>query len=310
MNRWNWPEMMQIDTCLENALAHDPGDLRIPMTALLQAGGKRIRPILTMLAAQTDSGYSAQASARLATAVELIHSATLIHDDIVDHSLLRRGEVTIFHHSGTKQAVRIGDYYFGKAGEILAGLANQQVTQTILDAVDKVCHSQLQEFQSRGMPIGIDTYISIVRGKTASLLSAACAAGALLSGAPNPIVRALASYGDGLGIAFQMTDDALDFSDQSGKPLGQDLKEGVLSLPLILAHLDPHLKPRLEAGMAPGGNLAEVARLLAQSGILQQVIEAARQWRDRALDALTVIPQGSVRQRLEFLAQFAVDRSY
>lgn len=301
-----------IEIELERQLHGDPAPVGEPMRRLVEAGGKRLRPFLVLLAAHLGTARDPLRAATLAAAVELIHAATLVHDDYVDESPRRRGRATVAAAEGPARAVAVGDYYFAKATRIIAELGNPDVTATIATAMEAICRSQIDDLEFRGRYPGDEaTYLRVVRGKTAALIAAAAVAGAQLAGADPEIVERLRQYGDAVGVAFQMTDDVVDFSPQSGKPLGQDIRERVLSLPLIYAAEDDQLGAeiqRLLAGPLADADLNQVVRLVAQSGALARVNREARGLVRQAVEALEGVELNGVKPTLVSIAQSVVDR--
>jgi geranylgeranyl pyrophosphate synthase len=298
-----------IEARLEEVVSADPGLVGAPMRAMLAAGGKRLRPQLAFLGSTLGPGHSAGRAATLASVLELIHNATLVHDDLVDESPLRRGIPAIHVGYSENVAVRVGDYYFGRAAGLLASLDNPRATRLIVVAVALVCEAQIEEFRSRGVDqLDEERYLRIIEGKTAALFSGACAAGAALSGADEPVVKAMAQYGQKLGMAFQMVDDILDFSPTSGKTLVQDLRQSV-GLPLVYAAENPEVRQRLvdllrdDEFDAPGA-----VRIVRESGALERTRDRAAEYRDRALEALQEVPDHPALERLREIAAFALER--
>src|SRR5205823_7721728 len=242
-------ELIELE--LSRQLHVDPEPVRAPMWRLVAAGGKRLRPMLVLLGSRLGPRQDPLRSASLAAAVELIHAATLVHDDYVDESPRRRGRPTVAAQEGPARAVAVGDYYFAKATRLIAELGSPEVTATIAGAMEAICRSQIDDLELRGRYPGDEAdYLRVVRGKTAALIAAACVAGAQLSGASAEVVERVRRYGDAVGVAFQMTDDVVDFSDRSGKPMGQDIRERVLSLPLIYASEDEALGGEIQQLLA------------------------------------------------------------
>jgi octaprenyl-diphosphate synthase len=282
------------------------------MRRLVEAGGKRLRPKLVQLAAAIGPRGEPLRVAALAAAVELLHNATLIHDDYVDESTHRRGRPTVAAAEGPERAIAVGDYYFAKATRLIAEIGNRDVTSTISKALEAICASQIDDVALRGaFPGDHDSYLRVVRGKTAALFAAACASGAQLSGAAPDIVEALRRYGDLLGIAFQMADDLVDFSPSSGKPVGLDIRQRVLSLPLIYAAEDRTVGPevrRLLAGSLGDAEVGRVADLVTSCDALQRVRREAQALVDAAVRELETIELDGLRPTLIGLAHSAVDR--
>lgn len=295
---------------MKEVVAADPPAVAAPMRAMLTAGGKRLRPQLAYLASTLGATHDASRAATLACVIEFIHNATLVHDDLVDESPLRRGMPAAHVAFGPQAAVRVGDYYFGRAASLLASLENVETTRLIVVTVALVCQAQIEEFSSRGMDhLDEARYLKIVEGKTAALFSGACAAGAALSGAGAGVVQAMAGYGQNLGIAFQMVDDVLDFSPTSGKTLVQDLRQSV-GLPLVYAAEDPDVRQGLSNLLKEDEFDAEAAvRLVQESGALERTMARAAEFRDVALRALQPIPDGPARERFHEIAVLAVSRT-
>jgi secondary thiamine-phosphate synthase enzyme len=297
---------------LRRQLMVDPDAVATPMRRLIEAGGKRLRPRLVQLTAGIGPQRDPLRAAELAAAVELLHNATLIHDDYVDESTHRRGRPTVAAAEGPERAVAVGDYYFAKATRLIAEMGNPGVTSAVAEALEAVCASQIDDVAMRGSyPGDRDSYMGVVRGKTASLFAAACASGALLSGASPEVVEALRRFGDLLGVAFQMTDDMVDFSPSSGKPVGLDIRQRALSLPLIYAAEDREVGPevrRLLAGTLGDDEVGRVAELVASSDALPRVRNEARSLIDAAVRELDAVEVDGLRTTLVSLAHSAVDR--
>ena len=298
---------------LSRQLLVDPEPVAIPMRRLVEAGGKRVRPRLVQLTAGIGPRSEPLRAAALAAAVELLHNATLIHDDYVDESTHRRGQPTVAAAEGPERAVAVGDYYFAKATRLIAEIGNRDVTTTIAEALEAICASQIDDVALRGtFPGDHDSYLRVVRGKTAALFAAACASGALLSEADPEVVDALRRYGDLVGVAFQMADDMVDFSPSSGKPVGLDIRQRVLSLPLIYAAEDRTVGPevrRLLAGSLGDAEVGRVADLVISSNALDRVREEAQALVESAVQELEAIELDGLRPILISLARSAVDRT-
>jgi octaprenyl-diphosphate synthase len=303
-------ELVELE--LLRQLLVDPEPVSAPMRRLVEAGGKRLRPKLVQLTAEIGPRSEPLRAAALAAAVELLHNATLVHDDYVDESTHRRGRPTVAAAEGPERAVAVGDYYFAKATRLIAEIGNSGVTSAIAEALEAVCASQIDDVALRGAyPGNRESYLRVVRGKTAALFAAACASGALLSEAGPEIVDALRRYGDLLGVAFQMADDMVDFSPSSGKPVGLDIRQRVLSLPLIYAAEDRTVGPevrKLLAGSLGDAEVGRVAELVTSSGALQRVRGEAEALVDAAVHELETVELDGLRPTLISLAHSAVDR--
>jgi secondary thiamine-phosphate synthase enzyme len=303
-------ELVELE--LTRQLLVDPEPVSMPMRRLVEAGGKRLRPRLVQLTARIGPRAEPLRAAALAAAVELLHNATLIHDDYVDESTHRRGRPTVAAAEGAERAIAVGDFYFAKATRLIAEIGNGQVTSTVAEALEAICASQIDDVALRGAyPGDHDSYLRVVRGKTAALFAAACASGALLSEARPEAVEALRRYGDLLGVAFQMADDMVDFSPSSGKPVGLDIRQRVLSLPLIYAAEDREVGPevrRLLAGALGDSEVGRVTELVRSSDALQRVADEARGLVEAALQELQAVELDGLRPNLIGLARSAVDR--
>jgi len=299
---------------LTRQLLVDPEPVAAPMRRLVEAGGKRLRPKLVQLAAGIGPRQEPLRAASLAAAVELLHNATLIHDDYVDESTHRRGRPTVAAAEGPERAIAVGDYYFAKATRLIAEIGHRRVTSTIAEALEAICASQIDDVALRGAyPGDRESYLRVVRGKTAALFSAACASGALLSEAEPEVVDALRRYGDLIGTAFQMADDMVDFSPTSGKPVGLDIRQRVLSLPLIYAAEDRVVGPevrRLLAGSLADDDVDRVTELVNVSDALPRVRGEAQALVDEAVREIESVELDGLRPTLISLARSAVNRSY
>ncbi len=298
---------------LTRQLMVDPEPVAAPMRRLVEAGGKRLRPKLVQLTAGIGPRNNPLRAAGLAAAVELLHNATLIHDDYVDESTHRRGRPTVAAAEGPERAIAVGDYYFAKATRLIAEIGNPGVTSALAEALEAICASQIDDVASRGAyPGDRESYLRVIRGKTASLFAAACASGAMLSEAGPDVVGALRRYGDLLGTAFQMADDMVDFSPSSGKPVGLDIRQRVLSLPLIYAAEDRVVGPevrRLLAGSLGDAEVGRVAELVTSSDALPRVRGEAQALVDAAVRELETVELDGLRPKLVGLAYAAVDRN-
>jgi len=297
---------------LARQLMVDPEAVATPMRRLVEAGGKRIRPKLVQLTAGIGPRNDALRAAELAAAVELLHNATLIHDDYVDESTHRRGRPTVAAAEGPERAIAVGDYYFAKATRLIAEMGNPGVTSAVAEALEAICAAQIDDVALRGAyPGDRESYLRVVRGKTASLFAAACASGALLSDAAPEVVGALRRFGDLVGTAFQMADDMVDFSPSSGKPVGLDVRQKVLSLPLIYAAEDRMVGPevrRLLAGALGDAEIGRVTELVTESDALPRVRREAEALVEEAVRELETVELDGLRPTLVDIARSAVDR--
>jgi octaprenyl-diphosphate synthase len=278
--------------------------------------GKRLRPALVLLSAQA-CGVVRPAHPVLAAVVEMIHTATLVHDDILDEAMIRRHAATVNAEWGNETAVLLGDYLFTHAFHLAASLESTLACRWIGRATNLVCEGEMQQVHNRGnLDLTEDDYFVIIRGKTAELTAVSCRLGAHYADAPEASVVALEEYGRDLGVAFQIADDVLDIWGEertTGKSLGTDLEKQKLTLPLIrllatapapTVHRVRHLLAKAHAE-----HRRELRPLLEDSGALQYAWERAKQQAARALAALDVLPESKAKGVLRTLAHYVVRRS-
>jgi heptaprenyl diphosphate synthase len=298
---------------LTRQLLTDPAAVADPMRRLVEAGGKRLRPKLVQLAASIGPRNEPLRAAALAAAVELLHNATLVHDDYVDESTHRRGQPTVAAQEGPERAIAVGDYYFAKATRMIADIGLPTISSSLACALEAICASQIDDVALRGsFPGDRESYLRVVRGKTAALFAAACEAGSILSDAPSEVTEALRRFGHELGIAFQMADDVVDFSPNSGKPVGLDIRQKTLSLPLIYAAEDRVVGPevrKLLAGSLGEDEVGRVVDLVTSSDALHRVKQEAEVHIDAAIRELEAVELDGLRPTLLRMARSAVDRN-
>ena len=316
-------EYLQEDMTAVNALIrkrmaseHAP---RIPeVTAhLVEAGGKRLRPMLTLAAAHL-CGYTGEDHRKLAATVEFIHTATLLHDDVVDESGQRRGRPTANLLWDNKSSVLVGDYLFSRSFQLMVETGSLQVLDILSNASATIAEGEvLQLTASQDLGTTEAIYMQVIRGKTAALFSAATEVGGVIANAPAAHVEALFNYGDALGIAFQIVDDLLDFQGDAsaiGKNIGDDFRERKLTMPLIKAVAKADAEERefwvrtIQKGRQQEGDLEHVLRLLKKHGALTDTAVAAREQAARAKKALGPLPAHPVKEMLVDLADYVVER--
>ncbi|TWI29928.1 polyprenyl synthetase family protein [Paracoccus sulfuroxidans] len=311
-------DMEAVNTLIRQRMAsrHAP---RIPeVTAhLVEAGGKRLRPMLTLAAARL-CGTADDRHVLLAAAVEFIHTATLLHDDVVDESRQRRGRPTANLLWDNKSSVLVGDYLFARSFQLMAETGNMRVMHILSDASATIAEGEvLQLTAAQDLATTEDIYLQVVRGKTAALFSAATEAGAVVAGADASVQRALFDYGDALGIAFQIVDDVLDYGGSTstiGKNVGDDFRERKLTLPVIKAIAAADAEERafwertIGKGQQDEADLATAMTILNRRHALNAAREDAVAWSNRAKDALAATPDHPLRQTLSELADFVVAR--
>lgn len=311
-------DMAAVNVLIRERMAskHAP---RIPeVTAhLVEAGGKRLRPMLTLAAARI-CGYTGDHHIKLAATVEFIHTATLLHDDVVDESSQRRGRPTANLLWDNKSSVLVGDYLFSRSFQLMVETGTLRVLDILANASATIAEGEvLQLTAAQDLKTDEAIYLQVVRGKTAALFAAACEVGAVIAGAPEHHVRAFVDYGDALGIAFQIADDLLDYSGTSaqiGKNTGDDFRERKVTLPVIKAVAKATPEQRafwtrvIEKGDQRDGDLDHAMTLLIETGGLQAARDEAFVWAEKARQALTVLPDHPLRQTLSDLADYVVSR--
>ncbi len=292
---------------------------RIPQVTahLVGAGGKRLRPMLVLAAARM-CGYGGPYHVHLAATVEFIHTATLLHDDVVDESARRRGRPTANLLWDNKSSVLVGDYLFARAFQLMIETGSLRVLDILANASATISEGEvLQLTAARDLATGEDTYLKIIRGKTAALFSAATEVGGVIAGAPDSQVRALFDYGDALGIAFQIVDDLLDYggaTDAIGKNVGDDFRERKLTLPVIKAVAKADTEERafwtrvIEKGAQRDGDLAHAMALIDRHAALQATRTQALDWAEKAKAAILKLPDTELRGMLHDLADYVVAR--
>ena len=292
---------------------------RIPeVTAhLVEAGGKRLRPLLTLAAARM-LGYPGDDHVKLAATVEFIHTATLLHDDVVDESQRRRGRPTANLLWDNKSSVLVGDYLFSRSFQLMVETGNLRVLDILANASATIAEGEvLQLTAAQDLRTNEAIYLQVIRGKTAALFAAATEVGGVIAGADDALVAALRDYGDALGIAFQIVDDILDYGGSDtviGKNTGDDFRERKLTLPLIKAVAKATPEERafwvrvIEKGDQRDDDLAQAMVILHRHGAISACREAALDWSARAKASLGNLPVHPLRDTLLELADFVVSR--
>ncbi len=284
---------------------------------IIGAGGKRLRPMLAVLCAHA-LGHKGQEQYLLAAIVEFIHTATLLHDDVVDESHLRRGQETANELFGNQASVLVGDYLYTRAFQMMTELHNPLVLQTFANTTNVISEGEVMQLMNvHDASISEAEYLAVINAKTAALFEATTQLTAVVSGQPENIQRALANYGKYLGRAFQLADDALDYSadsDALGKNIGDDLAEGKITLPLIYA-LQKGSKAQqqiITAAIKKGGldQLESIQQAITETAALEYTLDKARQCAQQAKDSLVLLAPSTYRDALASLAEFSVGRTH
>ena len=282
---------------------------------IVESGGKRIRPLLVLLAARSCE-YQGHEHINLAAVIEFIHTATLLHDDVVDTSDLRRGKATANAKWGNAPSVLVGDFLYSRAFQMLVELNSMPIMSVVSTATNVIAEGEvLQLINCKNPDVDEASYMKVILGKTAMLFEAATQAGAIIAGANETHIEALQLYGRHLGIAFQLVDDVLDYqssAEEMGKNVGDDLAEGKPTLPLIhtMKHGTEEQRQLIRQAIRKGGldDLEPIREAVIASGAIDYTFSQAQLQIEQAMQQLTLIPKSAFRDILEHLAQLAVNR--
>jgi octaprenyl-diphosphate synthase len=286
---------------------------------LIAGGGKRMRPMLTLACAKL-LDYPGSRHHKLAAAVEFIHTATLLHDDVVDGSGLRRGKRTANIIWGNPASVLVGDFLFSRSFELMVEDGSLKVLRILSRASAVIAEGEVDQLTAqRRVETTEDHYLEIISAKTAALFAAACRIAAVVAERDEAVEEALDTYGRNLGIAFQLIDDAIDYSSDAktmGKGVGDDFRDGKVTLPVILAHARGSAADRdfwrdaMQGSRASDEDLAHATRLLETTGAIRDTLARARTYGQRAIDALGPFPGGKAKSALVEAVEFAISRAY
>lgn len=306
-----------VEVQLKSATTYADSVAKNPARHLVDAGGKRIRPALVLLAAQFGDP-TRQAVYDAAVVVELTHLATLYHDDVMDDAPTRRGVPTAQHVWGNSVAILTGDLLFARASQVGSNLGQASLTLQA-DTFERLCLGQLHE--TVGPSEGQDPiahYVQVLADKTGSLIAASARLGIMLSGAPAEFEEPMRIFGEKVGVAFQLIDDVIDISDAgpSGKTPGTDLRAGVPTMPVLLLRKAAaagdksaaDLLTLIDGDLSEDSVLAYVVKRLREHAVAEQAYNEAKRWADEAVEAIQVLPAGSIRDALGMFAQAVVDR--
>lgn len=309
-------DMARVEALLDTIREVEFEPLARMLNHVMGAGGKRLRPALALLCGSFQE-YDLDLLVPLAASIEVLHTATLVHDDVIDEASTRRGRATanaLFHNA---PSVMLGDFMFAHAADLVARTGNVRVIRLFARTLMRMATGELdQDVSAFDASKRIGDYLQRIGGKTASLLSTACEGGAIVSAAPEPWIEALRDYGFYLGIAFQIVDDILDFTGDEatmGKPVGSDLKEGTLTLPsLLLIEDDPSSRnPVRRLFSARRGRdrlLDDAVAAVRRSDVLDRSMNLAREFGERAAAALEIVPDTEARRTLALLVDYVLER--
>ena len=313
------PDMERVNTAI---LARTGSDVTmIPEVAshLISSGGKRLRPMLTLAMARL-SGYSGDGHIKLSAAVEFLHTATLLHDDVVDQSDMRRGKQAARMLWGNEASVLVGDFLLGQAFKMMVEVGSLQALDILSSAAAVIAEGEVMQLgAAKNTATNEDEYLAVIRAKTAELFAAACEVGPVIAERPRPEQAACRSYGMNLGIAFQLVDDALDYGGKSaklGKNVGDDFREGKITLPVVLSFRRGSDSERafwnrtLGKGEVNDGDLDTAMGLMAKHHAIEDTVGRARHYGAIATDALALVPASDIKTALEETVAFCIARAH
>ena len=311
------PAMIEVDRLIRRRLASEVLLVNQVAEHIVSGGGKRLRPMLVLLAAEA-AGYGGSQHHQAAAVIEFIHTATLLHDDVVDESGLRRGRRTANAVFGNAASVLVGDYLYSRAFQLMVELERMRIMRVMADTTNQIAEGEVLQLMHIGNPDTDEAaYLRVIERKTAVLFASACRVGAILADAPKPVEDALADYGMALGMAFQIADDVLDYvadADTLGKNVGDDLAEGKPTLPLIhaLRHAAPADVATLRRVIENGGldSLDGVIAAIRDSGAIDYSRARAGRFAGDASASLQALAGSPARTALQVLARYSVDRNH
>ncbi len=310
-------DLKAVDRLIEARLQSEVALVNQVAQHIIYSGGKRLRPLVVLLSARA-FGYTGTQHVELATIVEFIHTATLLHDDVVDASMLRRGQETANSVFGNEASVLVGDFLYSRSFQMMVDIASMRIMEIMADTTNVIAEGEVLQLLNCHDPETSEArYLKVIRSKTAKLFEAAAQVGAVLSGAATKHEHAVAAYGLHLGTAYQLVDDVLDYrgaSETIGKNVGDDLAEGKPTLPLIQAMRigTAEEKAIIQEAIENGGRDAidRVVDAVESTGAIAYTARAAAAEADQALEALSEIPPSHYRDALESLAEFCISRTY
>lgn len=310
-------DMASVNTVIRQQLHSDVALVNQIAEYIIGAGGKRIRPTLVLLVANA-YGYQGAHHHTLAAIIEFIHTATLLHDDVVDESSMRRGRETANALFGNAASVLVGDFLYSRSFQMMVSINQMRVMQILADATNVIAEGEVLQLLNMHDPdVTEERYLQVIRSKTAKLFEASAELGALIAGASDSDIEACAEYGRSLGTAFQLIDDVLDYSGVAadiGKNVGDDLREGKPTLPLIylMQHGTEQQRELVRSCIEQGDeqHFDEILSAITSSGALAYTRKQAQVAATRAAQAISVLPNGQFKDSLIQLCEFAVDRNH
>lgn len=310
-------EMSEVDAVIRRRLGSDVALINQISGYIVSAGGKRIRPRLVLLFSNA-LGFKGTERFELAATVEFIHTATLLHDDVVDESQLRRGRATANALFGNAASVLVGDFVYSRAFQMMVSVNRMRVLEVLADATNVIAEGEVLQLLNMHNPdVSVDDYLRVIRFKTAKLFEASARLGAVLADSAPDVEESCAAYGRSLGTAFQLVDDLLDYEGataQLGKNVGDDLREGKPTLPLLVAmeRGDEQQRELIRHAIEHGEleRLQDIVRIVRSTGALEATLSAAREEAERARNSIRALPGSAYRDALLELCVQAVDRSF
>ncbi len=312
-------DMEAVNELILSRLGSDVSMIPDLATHLIDSGGKRLRPMLTLICARM-CGYTGEDHVRLAASVEFMHTATLLHDDVVDESDLRSGQKTARLIWGNQASVLVGDFLLGRAFKMMVETKSLRALEILSEAASIIAEGEVMQLATaKDTSTTEDAYLKVISAKTAALFAAATEIGAVVAGLNGEKAAALESYGRNLGIAFQLVDDALDYSGKAatlGKNVGDDFREGKITLPVVLSFRRGDDEERafwrrtLQDGDQQEGDIERAFDLMSRHNAIEDTVTRARHYGDMARDALGIFPSSERRDALAGLVDFCISRAY
>jgi octaprenyl-diphosphate synthase len=313
------PDMERVNAAILSRTGSEVAMIPEVANHLINSGGKRLRPMLT-LAMAVLTGYAGDGHVKLAAAVEFMHTATLLHDDVVDQSDMRRGKLAARMLWGNEASVLVGDFLLGQAFKMMVEVGSLRALEILSAAAAVIAEGEVMQLgAAKNTATTEDEYLAVIRAKTAELFAAACEVGPVIAGRPRTEQAACRSFGMNLGIAFQLVDDALDYGGKAarlGKNIGDDFREGKITLPVVLAFRRGSDGERifwqrtLERGDMTEADLDHAVALMAKHRAIEDTITRARHYGAMAKDALALFPAAPMKQALEDAVEFSIERTH
>lgn len=304
-----------IEQTLEDTIKAESPLLRQASLHLLQAGGKRIRPVFVLLAGKFGD-YDIHAMKNVAVALELIHMASLVHDDVIDDAEIRRGQETIKAKWDNLTAMYTGDYIFARSLELMTAIPNPLVHQILSDTIVELCIGEIEQIKDKYyFNQNLRDYLRRIKRKTALLIAASCQLGAVCANTHEQVYRKLYQFGYYVGMSFQITDDILDFTateEELGKPSGSDLLQGNITLPVLYAMEDQQLREKIIAvnESTTPAEMTEIINLIKQSGAIEKSILLSNRYLSKALEVLNSVPNNRAKKTLRDIALYIGKRKF